>query len=326
MKKKIALVTGGAGFLGSHLSELLLSEGYSVIAYDNLYSSSKENIKHLLGNKNFSFIKGDILNYKKLKSCVKKADIVFHLAAILGVSKIVENPLLTMSVNIKGVENVGKAALECGKVKVVFTSSSEAYGKSLNNPLREDGNLLFGPTNVARWNYGLSKATGEQILWAFSKQGLPVVITRLFNSYGPRGINNSYSHVIPKFIKLALSNLPLTVNQDGKQSRTFCFVNDTVNGIFKASKHPKNEVFNIGQTTETKIIDLAKKIIKLTGSKSKIEFVPEEKMYGKNFESVKRRIPDMHKSFVKLHFNPKTSLTLGITETVKWMKTRLSEN
>lgn len=326
MSKKVALITGGAGFLGSHLAEKLIANNYYVISYDNLYSSSKANIASLLKNESFEFVLGDILDYKKLKKYVKRSDIIFHLAAILGVSKVVENPLLTMSVNIGGVENVCKAAFDSGKTKVVFTSSSEAYGKSLESPLKETGDLVFGPTSVTRWNYGLSKATGEQILWAYSKKALPITIVRLFNSYGPRGINSSYSHVIPKFIKNALLGEPLPVNQDGKQTRTFCFVNDTVNGIFKASKYPKNALFNIGSTEEINIFNIAKKIIKITESKSKIEFVSEEKMYGKNFESVKKRIPDMSKSLSEIQFSANTTLDKGLEETVNWVKKELQKH
>jgi len=314
------LVTGGAGFIGSHLCEKLLSEGFGVIAYDNLYSSSQKNITELIKNTKFKFVKGDVLDTKKLRSVIKRSDIIFHLAAILGVSKVVENPLLTMSVNIKGVENVCGAAFSLGKKKVIFTSSSEVYGKSLDNPLRENANLLFGPTHVTRWNYGLSKTLGEEIMWAYAKKGLPIIIIRVFNSYGPRGINSSYSHVIPKFIQNALAGKALPVNQDGKQSRTFTYVTDTVNGIYLASKYPRNAIFNIGSDKETLIADLAKKIIKITASKSKVAFVSEEKMYGKNFESVRKRWPDTSKAKRKLGFLPKVSLHDGLKRTFEWIR------
>lgn len=317
MTKKI-LVTGGAGFIGSHLCEKLLENKCSVIALDNLYSGKKEHLSDISKNKNFTFVKGDVRNKSLVTKYVKRVDVVFHLAAILGVSKVVDNPRLAMSVNIHGVENVCNACLD-GKKKLVFTSSSEVYGKNSSIPLRESDDLLFGPTNITRWNYGLSKAIGEHIIWAYSKFGLPFTIVRLFNSYGPRGINNSYSHVIPKFIISALENKPLTIYGDGKQSRSFCFVKDTVDGIFKTYKNLENEVVNVGNKHEIIIDNLAKKIIELTKSKSKVKYILEEKVFGKNFESVFRRVPDTSK-LNNLRFTPKYGLEKGLKTTIEWTK------
>ncbi len=313
------LVTGGAGLIGSHLCEELVSKGNRVIAFDNLYSSSIGNIKGLLANKkNFEFIKGDVRNKKALAQIIPRVDQVFHLAAILGVSKIMEDPPLTASVNVLGTQNICDLALKYGK-KVTFTSSSDVYGKNADLPLKEDSSLVFGASVNPRWNYGLTKALGEHLLFAHAKKGLSFAIVRLFNAYGPRGINTSYSHVIPRFIAHALKGESLPVLENGKQSRSFCYVSDTASGIILASQKITNDIVNLGSPKETYIIDLARKIIKETNSKSKIEFITNTRFYGKNFEDTKRRVPDITKAKKLLKFKPKVSLEEGIKKTAKWV-------
>jgi len=316
MKKKV-LVTGGAGFIGSYLSEKLIKKGYKVIAYDNLFSGSINNIQNLLKNKNFEFVKADIRQKRALEKQVRKVDEIYHLAAMLGVSKVIEEPLLSLSVNVKGIENICELSHKYGNIRVIFTSSSEVYGKNPDKPLMEDCDLVFGSSQVVRWSYGLSKALGEQMLYAYSGVGLPFLITRIFNSYGPRGINKAYSHVIPKFLLNALKNEPLTVFGDGTQSRTFCFVEDTVEGILKTSEKLKNQVVNIGSDNETKIVDLAKLIIKMTRSKSNITFVKDTSVYGSNFEAAKIRVPDTRKAKTA-GFTAHTSLIEGLKKTIEW--------
>lgn len=321
MAKKV-LITGGAGFVGSHLCERLVNNGHKVVAFDNLFAGSLDNLKSIKNKKNFTFIKGDVGDKKALSEAFGGIDTIYHLAAIVGVSLVVTNPVENISVNIEGTKNVAEVALRKG-VKVVFASSSEVYGKNDSVPLKEDSSLqIFGSTKVSRWSYGMAKALGEQILWKYSEKGFSTAVVRLFNSYGPRGINSKYSNVIPKFVKLGLEGKDIPIHGDGKQTRCFCYVGDTVKGLILAEKKLKNEVINLGSNKEISIKDLAKKIIKLTGSKSKIVFIKENKIFNTNYEGVKRRVPDIKRAR-SLGFDIDVELEEGLKKTIAWTKENL---
>ncbi len=320
---KRALVTGGAGFIGSFLCEELLDQKVKVIALDNLFAGSKDNLKNILKNKGFKLVIGDIRDKRLVEEQVKKVDLVYHLAAIVGVSVVVNQPIENISVNIDGTKNIVEAALKHGK-KLVFASSSETYGKNTKAPLKEDSSPgIFGSTKISRWAYGHAKALGEHLLFGYKDKGLKFAITRYFNCYGPRGINPHYANVIPKFIHQALSNEPITVHNGGLATRSFCYVTDTVKGTVLAAKKLNNDLVNIGSDKEISILQLAKKIKKLTKSKSKIKPVPEKKIYQAPYESASRRVPDTKKVKRLLGFSPQLSLDNGLIKTIQWTKTKL---
>lgn len=320
MPRKV-LVTGGAGFIGSHLCESLLKKGYRMICLDNLFAGSLDNIKNFLDNPNFKFVKGDVRNKRVVGDLVKRVDIIYHLAAVVGVSVVVNYPLEDISVNTEGTSNVAQAAFKNGKTKVVFASSSEVYGKNEEAPLKEDSSLsIYGPTTVTRWAYGLGKSIGEHILQAYAEQGLPVSILRYFNTYGPRGINPRYANVIPKFIKQALAGEDITVYGDGTQKRCFCYVKDTVEATISADRKSNGEVINVGNDKEITIKDLAQLIKRLASSNAKVVYIPLDKIYEKRFEDTKRRVPSINKAKKILGFTPKIKFEEGLKRTIKWTR------
>ncbi len=279
-----ALITGGAGFIGSHLCDALLARGDHVTVIDNLSTGSMDNVNHLEGAKRFKLVIDTIMNKPVLEQLVGKADIVFHLAAAVGVKYVIDNPLRSIQTNINGTENV-LAAANRRKCKVVLASTSEIYGKNQASPLTEDADRILGSTTISRWSYSASKAVDEFLAIAYHREKqLPVVIVRLFNTCGPRQ-TGQYGMVIPRFIKQALLGHDVTVYGDGSQMRCFCYVGDTVSGLVKLSDEPKadGEVLNLGNDAEISIHDLAKLIISLTNSESEIEFVPYEHAYEKGF-------------------------------------------
>jgi len=313
-------VTGGAGFIGSHLCEELLKKNYSVTALDNLFTGSLENLKFAQKSKYFKFINGDVRNKALVSKLTKQNDIIYHLAAIVGVKVVVENPLENISVNVDGTMNVAECAFKNGKKKVIYTSSSEVYGKNTQIPLNEDESLsIFGSTKVNRWAYGLAKALGEHILFAYGEKGLPFTVVRYFNCYGPRGINKKYANVVPEFIKEALLGRDLIVHGKGTATRSFCFVTDTVRGTILAGQKVNN-VVNIGGNKEVTILDLAKRIKKLTKSTSEIVFLNENKVYKKRFESSDRRVPDVKRAKKILGFKQEILLDEGLKKTINWTK------
>lgn len=319
MSQKI-LVTGGAGFIGSHLCEELIRKGNYVIALDNLFTGTKENLSDFINDERFQFIKGDIRDANLVNSLIKKVDIIYHLAAIVGVDVVVNNPLENIEVNILGIKNIAEAAFKNGKKKVIFASSSEVYGKNDQVPLKEEGSpAIFGSTKITRWSYGQAKSLGEHFLLAYSENGLPFVILRYFNCYGPRGINTKYANVIPKFISQAINNESLTIYGNGKQTRCFCYVSDIVKGTILCEKKLNNEVVNLGTNKETQILSLAKKIIKLGDSKSQFNFIPENKIYKREYEDIKRRVPSIHRA-EKVGFKPKIQMDGGLKKTIIWTK------
>jgi len=303
------LITGGAGFIGSHLSEKILAAGHQVAVIDNLSTGSLENIKHLMKDENFSYIIDTILNEPVLEGMIKDCDRIYHLAAAVGVKYIIDNPLLSLKTNISGTENVLEFANKYKK-KVLVASTSEIYGKSDSIPFKEDDDRLLGATSISRWSYSCAKAVDEFLSLAYYREKkLPVVIVRCFNTVGPRQ-TGQYGMVIPKFVKSALLNHPITIFGDGKQSRCFGDVCDVTDGMIKLMNDPKCEgqIFNIGNDVPITIEELAKKIKKMTKSKSKIEFIKYEDAFEEGFEDMQHRKPDLTKIGEYIGYKPKHNL------------------
>ena len=311
-----ALITGGAGFVGSHLAEALLKEGHKVVVIDNLSTGSMDNIRHLKTNDKFEYVIETIENEGVLAELVDAADVIFHMAAAVGVKLIVEEPVRTIETNVHGTELVLKHAAKKGKLVIVF-STSEVYGKSTDLPFREESDLVMGSTSKHRWAYACSKAIDEFLALAYWKErDLPVIIVRLFNTVGPRQTGR-YGMVIPSLVRQALEGMPLTVFGDGKQSRSFTDVSDVVAALVKLVKEPSaiGQVYNIGNIHEVTIMDLAKKILEKTGSSSEIVLVPYDKAYEAGFEDMPRRVPDLTKIRALIKYEPKVTLD-GILDRV----------
>ncbi len=303
------LITGGAGFIGSHLVEELLRLNNEVIALDNLSTGRYENVEHLSTNKNFEFVEGDILDTGLVDKLVEKVDNIFHLAAAVGVNLIVNKPLESLTTNIKGSEIVLDAALRYRK-KILITSTSEIYGKNMNGPLREDDDRILGSPLKSRWSYSTAKAVDEMLAYIYWKENkLPTIIVRLFNTVGSRQ-TGAYGMVIPRFVVQALKNEDLTVYGTGKQSRCFLHVKDAVGALVALINETRaiGEVFNVGSQEEITIEALAKKIIELTKSRSKIIYVSYEQAYEEGFEDMQRRVPDITKINKLIGFKPKVDL------------------
>lgn len=313
------LITGGAGFIGSHLAEKLLALGEEVFVLDDLSSGSRENIKALLKNAKFYFQKGSILDERLVQKTIKDIDQVYHLAAAVGVKKIVAEPLRTMEVNVRGTEIVLKAALRAGRKKVFLASSSEIYGKNEKMPLFEEADRLLGPTSDPRWIYAASKALDESLgLAYFREKKLPVVIVRFFNIVGPRQ-SDAYGMVIPSFVKSALLNRPLTVFGRGQQTRCFTHINETVEIITKlmVRKRAEGQIINLGSEREISINELAKKILLITKSRSKIIHIPFKKTYSPSSIFFQKRRPDISK-LKRLAEPPQKTIDEIIKDVVKY--------
>ncbi|MDD3626066.1 MAG: GDP-mannose 4,6-dehydratase [bacterium] len=290
------LVTGGAGFIGSHLCELLLKQGNEVEVIDDLSTGSLDNISTIQQNPKFKFHLETIINEGFLDHIVRDVDQIYHLAAAVGVSYIIDNPLKSIQINVRGTENVLEAAHKYNK-KVLITSTSEIYGKNENVPLSEEMDRVLGSTTKRRWSYSNTKALDEFLALAYhSEKKLPVVIVRLFNTVGPKQ-TGQYGMVIPRFINQALHDKSITIFGDGEQTRCFCHVNDVVNALSTLMTTPaaEGEIFNIGSTEEISIKKLAELIIKLTNSKSQITYISYDEAYEKHFEDMRRRLPDIGK-------------------------------
>ena len=307
------LITGGAGFVGSHLAGSLLQEGHEVHAYDNLSTGSLVNIQTLKGHKKFRLTTADILEEKKLGAAIRAADQIYHLAAAVGVRWIMENPVETIITNVRGTENVLAAAARHGKPTLV-TSTSEVYGKAMevggHKKLAEGDNWTLGPTRVRRWAYACSKAMDEFLARAyFDEKGLPVVIVRLFNTVGPRQTGR-YGMVIPNFVQRALLHEPIPIYGDGKQTRSFTHVSDAVRAITSLMRTPKakGEVVNIGSGEVISIRGLAEKVLKMTGSRSRLKFIPYRQIYAEGFEDMRARTPDIAKLRKLTGYRPQKSL------------------
>lgn len=316
------LVTGGAGFIGSHLVDELVRKGEDVVVLDNFEKGKQDNLKQNLDKKNFRLIKGDVTKKEDVKKAVKDVDIIYHLAAMVGVKHYVKNPIKVITVNMRGTENLLEAA--GGVKKFLFTSTSEVYGRNTKMPLGEGSERLLGATWVDRWCYSTAKALDEHLCFAYYRErGLPISIVRYFNVYGPRQDTSDYSGVIPIFIRRMLDRKPPQVHGDGKQTRCFTFISDIVEGTILAAKMGKGEVFNLGTEKETSILELAKIILKLMGSNLKPEFIPYEQFYGEFYEDIRRRVPDASKAREKLGWEPKVSLEEGLKKTIEYYsKTR----
>jgi UDP-glucose 4-epimerase len=308
MKEKI-LVTGGAGFIGSHLCELLIQKGHHVVAIDNLSTGRLDNIQHLLPMPSFQFVRESITNSQVLDRLTSEADILIHLAAVVGVKLIVEDPVYTIATNIMGTEAVLTTANRYG-CKVMLASTSEVYGKGLKVPFNEDDDCVMGPTSHSRWSYATSKAIDEFLGLAYYHQfGLPVVVMRFFNTVGPRQTGR-YGMVLPRFVRQALLGDPITIYGDGAQSRCFADVADIIDATVRLSEDSRavGQVFNIGSTEEVTICELAERVIAATGSQSKIVYVPYEEAYAPGFEDMRRRVPDLDKIYHLIGYKPRYTL------------------
>ncbi|MDQ7780273.1 MAG: GDP-mannose 4,6-dehydratase [Planctomycetota bacterium] len=299
------LITGGAGFVGSHLAELLLADGGNVTIIDDLSTGSIENVEHLKTNPRFAYRVDTIFNEPLTAELVDGADVVFHLAAAVGVTLIVESPVRTIETNISGTEIVLKHAAK-KKRKVVLTSSSEVYGKSSHVPFKEEDDMVFGPTTRARWSYACSKAIDEFLALSYWKEKrMPVVVARLFNTVGPRQTGR-YGMVVPRFVRQALDGGPITVFGDGKQSRCFAYVGDVVEGLRKlaVSDQAVGSVFNVGSSEEITIQELAEKVRSKVNPKVRIEYIPYDKAYEEGFEDMRRRVPDLGRIAAAIGYTP----------------------
>jgi UDP-glucose 4-epimerase len=304
-----SLITGGAGFVGSHLAQELLRRGEEVYILDDLSTGSIENVEHLKPNTRFHYTLDSVHNEPVLAELIDRCDVVYHLAAAVGVKLIVESPVNTIETNVHGTEVVLKLANK-KKKKVLITSTSEVYGKSTAVPFNEDQDLVLGATTKGRWSYACSKAIDEFLGIAYwHEKKLPVVIVRLFNTVGPRQTGR-YGMVIPNFVCQALMNQPITVYGDGNQSRAFGYVGDVVKALADLAQHPAaiGEVFNIGNTEEITMNDLAHLIKQMTSSESEIIHIPYDRAYEKGFEDMPRRVPDISKVQGLIGYQPRLNL------------------
>lgn len=319
-----ALITGGAGFIGSHLAERLLSTGHEVIVIDDLSTGSIENIEHIQNNPRFRFVYDNVRNSETVHILIEQCDVIFHLAAAVGVQLIVDNPVHTIETNIHGSEVVLSIANKFRK-KILIASTSEVYGKSEAVPFREDDDTVLGSTKFSRWSYACSKAIDEFLGLAYHEQyGLPVIVTRFFNTVGPRQTGR-YGMVVPRFVECALRNKPIMIYGTGKQSRCFAYIGDVVDAAIALMNCPQapGRVYNIGSTEEIAIEDLAKKIIGMTSSKSELRYISYEEAYGRPFDDMMRRIPCLDRIKQIVGYQPKTNLDQILQSVVDDMKKKL---
>ncbi|MEW5983835.1 MAG: GDP-mannose 4,6-dehydratase [Acidobacteriota bacterium] len=304
-----ALITGGAGFIGSHLADALIEAGHHVSIIDNLSTGSFANIAHLKGHERFSYVIDSIDNEPLMAELIDQADMVYHLAAAVGVRLIVESPVRTIETNVRGTEVVLRHATKKGKT-VLIASTSEVYGKSPDVPYREGGDLVLGPSVKHRWAYACSKAIDEFLALAYWKEKqLPVIIVRLFNTVGPRQTGR-YGMVVPTFVRQALAGEPITVFGDGSQTRCFTYVGDVVGALVVLASEPRaiGTVLNVGSTQEISIRGLAERVKAITGSPSRIEVVPYDEAYEAGFEDMRRRVPDISRVRSLIGYEPRVSL------------------
>lgn len=319
-KQQRCLITGGAGFIGSHLAEELIKRGHKVTILDNLYTGSHGYHEPLF--RNISFVKASILDKELIEELVSTHDVVFHLAAILGVKSTMEKSIELVETNMDGTRNILQAASKFGR-KVIFASTSEVYGKG-TPPFSEDGDRLYGSASKLRWCYAVCKTLEETLCLAYGKEGLPVTVVRYFNIYGPRAKEGPYAGVIPRFISAALQGEDIQVYGDGSQTRCFTYVSDAVEATIRAiDEKANNEIINIGSNNEMSIRELAYTVQKLSNSKSSITNVPYEKVFPSGFEEIPNRYPDIGKLRDILSFEPTVTFTEGLTETIQWFRNNL---
>ncbi len=311
------LVTGGAGYIGSHLVDRLCDAGYDVTVLDNLSTGRVANLSHRL--KEIRFVNASIMDASIVATEIERAQLVFHLAAAVGVKHIVDAPLESLLVNTRGTENVLSSCFRYWR-PVVLASTSEVYGKTSRIPMREDDDRVLGATTVHRWSYSTAKAIDEHLALAYAAHGLPVTIVRYFNSYGPRLDERGYGSVVANLLRQALAGAPLTVHGDGNQSRCFTYVDDTVEGTYLAgfTAEVRGQVINLGNPTETTIGQLAETICEMVGSSSKIQYTPYAEYYGPGFEDTRRRVPDITRARDLLGWEPKVELHDGLEQTIAW--------
>ncbi|MCW2667006.1 MAG: NAD-dependent epimerase/dehydratase family protein [Frankiales bacterium] len=304
-----ALITGGAGFIGSHLADALLARGDSVILMDNLSTGRLENIEHLRQRDDVEFVLGSILNADLVDDVMSRVDVCFHLAAAVGVQLIVEKPLESLATNIRGSEIIFEKAHKHG-TKVLVTSTSEIYGKNTSDKLGEEDDRILGSPLKSRWSYSEAKAIEEILAYTYWRQkGLPTVIVRLFNTVGPRQTGH-YGMVVPRFVSQAIKGEPITVYGTGQQTRCFCYVGDAVEGILRLVDHPdaSGRAYNIGGTEEVSMEQLAQRVVAAVGSDSKVRYVPYDEAYEEGFEDMQRRVPDTTRARELVGFQPTVSL------------------
>jgi UDP-glucose 4-epimerase len=321
MSEVRALVTGGAGFIGSHLAEKLLENGYRVHVIDDLSTGDFENIAHLESDSRFEYTIDTILDSGIMEKLVGGSDMVFHLAAAVGVEYVIQHQLKSLEINLRGSEIVFEHATKSRK-KVILFSTSEIYGKSVEVPFKEGDDSILGPTTLTRWSYAVTKAIDEIMALAFWREKrLPVVIVRVFNTCGPRQTGR-YGMVLPRFVKQALSGKPITVFGDGMQTRCFASVFDVVDGVVRLAEcdGAVGEIFNIGSDTEITIGGLAERVRDLASSSSSIEYVPYNLAYGEGFEDMERRVPDLSKIRASIGYEPQTDLDGIIRSVIEWCR------
>jgi UDP-glucose 4-epimerase len=322
-----ALITGGAGFIGSHLAEHLLNAGYQVTVIDNLTTGHFENIAHLEGNPHFRYAIEDIRNIHVIDRLVSECDVIFHLAAMVGVQRIIESPIDTIEVNIGGTEMILRTARRYRK-RLLITSTSEVYGKGVSVPFHEDDDRLLGPTTRNRWSYATSKAVDEFLALAYHREaGLPVTIVRLFNTVGPRQ-SGRYGMVLPRFVKWALQHEPIQVYGDGQQTRCFGNVFDVIaalQGLVEASS-TAGDVFNVGANEEVSIMELAERVRDRADSASEIRLIPYEEAYESGFEDFRRRVPAVEKIQQAIGWQPSTPLDQTIDQVIAYYQQEMLKN
>ena len=320
-----SLVTGGAGFIGSHLCERLLSEGDSVIVIDDLSTGSRRNLSNIERNRRFQFFQGSVTDRELVARCVSECDRVFHLAAAVGVKLVIEGPLHSLIVNTLGAHYVLAEAAARGK-KVFIASSSEIYGKSEKERFKEEDDRILGATTISRWGDSTSKALDELLAFAYSREkGLPVVIGRFFNVCGPRQVGR-YGMVVPRFVTAALRDEPMPVYSDGQQTRSFMDVEDAIEVTLRLMADPscEGDVFNVGTGEKVTILELAEKVKRLTGSSSPIQFIPYDRAYDRGFEDMRYRVPDISKLQASVGFTPRYGIDEILRRTIEYLKKEMA--
>ena len=316
-----ALITGGAGFIGSHLAETLLAQGHAVTAVDNLSTGRRANVAHLLDHPRFQMVYETVTHEAVMDRLVSESDVIFHLAAAVGVELIVKDPVRTIETNLQGTEVALRLARRYGR-KILIASTSEVYGKSAALPFREDADRVMGPTTKSRWSYAESKAIDEFLALAYHKQfDVPVVICRFFNTVGPRQ-TGSYGMVIPRLVQRALAGEPLLVYGDGSQSRCFCNVKDTVRAVIALAAAPAavGEIYNVGSQEEITILALAERIRARTGAAAPLALVPYEQAYEKGFEDMQRRVPSLDKIKAAIDWAPTFTLDQTLEQVIQFFQ------
>lgn len=318
-------ITGAAGFIGSHLTEYFLRRNDEVTGLDNIPLNENVNLRDSLSNAKFRYFKDTILNEGLIKELINDSDVVYHLAAAVGVKNVLDDVLNVIKVNVAGSEIVLRCANIYNK-RILFTSTSEIYGKNPKVPFSENDDAVLGPTTVDRWVYSMSKGLGEYICLGYKKEGLPVSIVRFFNAYGPRLDPEGSGRVISRFIRQALENKEITIIGDGTQTRSYAYIDDVIDGIVLAGEKEEaiGQIFNIGTEVETSINELVKMLSEIVGKKLKVKHIHYEEVYGSGFEDIYRRIPNTEKAKKILGFNPKVSLREGLKETLAWFKKEYS--